>query len=436
VQHSFEALDRPGGFARVELLRPLRSPEFRRLWAGQTVSLIGDGVFLIALAWAAYAVWNAPAALAVIGIAMTVPTIAFLLVGGAISDRVDRRIVMVCSDVVRALVVGGITALSLAHALSFPVLAALTAVYGGATAFFTPAFESSVPCIVAEHDLAQANSLDQFVRPAALRLVGPALGGWLVSALGADIAFALDAATFVASAVAISSLRPIRSGGTVPTSTRAAIADGLRFVRRHVWLWGTLLSAAIAYLAFLGPSEALLPYVVKNELHASASALGFVFAAGGVGAVGAAVVMAQFGQPKRDITFMYAVWTLATLAVAGYGLARSTAQLMLACLAFNAFEVAGTVVWMTIKQRNVPRELLGRVSSLDWLISIGLLPLSFALVGPAVSVAGVKATLLAAALIGAAATLGALFLPGMRDIEANRRPSPPAGRMVRDHALP
>jgi DHA3 family tetracycline resistance protein-like MFS transporter len=422
VQSSFEALDRPGGFARVELLRPLRSPEFRRLWSGQTVSLVGDGVFLIALAWAAYAVWNAPAALAVIGIAMTVPTIAFLLVGGAVSDRLDRRVVMVCSDVVRALVVGGIAALALAHALDFVALAALTAVYGAATAFFTPAFESSVPCIVPEHDLAQANSLDQFVRPAALRLVGPALGGWLVSALGADVAFALDAATFVASAAAIASLRPIRSGGVAPESTRTAIADGLRFVRRHVWLWGTLLSAAIAYLAFLGPSEALLPYVVKNELHASAGALGFVFAAGGVGAVGAAVVMAQVGRPRRDVTFMYAVWTAATLAVAGYGLARSTGQLMVACLAFNALEVAGTVVWMTIKQRNVPPELLGRVSSLDWLISIGLLPLSFALVGPVVSLAGVRATLVGAALIGAAATLGALFLPGMRDIETPGRP--------------
>jgi MFS family permease len=433
VQHSFEGLDRPGGFARVELLRPLRSPEFRRLWAGQTVSLVGDGVFLIALAWAAYATWNAPAALAVIGIAMTIPTIALLLVGGTISDRVDRRVVMVGSDVVRAMIVGGIAALALVHSLSFPLLAGLAAVYGGATAFFTPAFESSVPCIVPEHELAQANSLDQFVRPAALRLVGPALGGWLVSALGADVAFAVDSVTFVASAVAIFSLRPIRSGGTTPTSTRAAIAAGLQFVRRHMWLWGTLLSAAVAYLAFLGPTEALLPYIVKNQLHASASALGFVFAAGGVGAVGAAVVMAQIGHPKRDVTFMYVVWTLATLTVAGYGLARSTAQLMLACLAFNALEVAGTVVWMTIKQRNVPGELLGRVSSLDWLISIGLLPVSFALVGPAVSLVGVRATLVGAALLGGAATLGALFLPGMRDIEQDRRPASQPRRILRDH---
>jgi len=349
---------------------------------------------------------------------MTVPTIAFLLLGGAVSDRVDRRGVMLFSDTARCIVVAIIAGLSLTHALTFPALAVMVALYGAATAFFTPAFEAFVPSVVASSDLAQANSLDQFVRPAALRLVGPALGGWIVSSFGAETAFALDAATFAVSTVAIFSLGPIRSTavrGSV--STGRAIADGLRFVRRHVWLWGTLLSAAIAYLAFLGPSEALLPFVVKNDLHASAGSLGLVFAAGGVGAVGAALVMSQIGQPKRDVTFMYVCWTLATLAVAGYGLATATAQLMVACLVFNALEVAGTVVWMTIKQRHVPSDLLGRVSSLDWLISIGLLPLSFALVAPAADVVGARTTLVAAAGIGAAATLGALFLPGMRDIE-------------------
>ena len=89
--------------------------------------------------------------------------------------------------------------------------------------------------------------------------------------------------------------------------------------------------------------------------------------------------MGQRGLPRRDITFMYVAWTLATLAVAGYGLAGAVWQLMLASLAFNALETAGTIVWATAKQRHVPAALLGRVSSLDWLISIGLLPLSFAL---------------------------------------------------------
>jgi DHA3 family tetracycline resistance protein-like MFS transporter len=120
------------------------------------------------------------------------------------------------------------------------------------------------------------------------------------------------------------------------------------------------------------------------------------------------------------MTVMYATWTVATLAVAGYGLATAAWQLMLACLVFNALEAAGTIVWATIKQRHVPGPLLGRVSSLDWLISIGLLPLSFALTAPVAAAVGARATLVGAALIGAAVTLGAYFLPGMTDIERER----------------
>ncbi len=107
-----------------------------------------------------------------------------------------------------------------------------------------------------------------------------------------------------------------------------------------------------------------------------------MFAAGGLASVVAAVTVGRRGLPRRDITFMYAAWTLATLAVVGYGLASSVWQLMLAAAAFNSLETVGTIVWATAKQRHVPGHMLGRVSSLDWLISIGLLPLSFALTGP------------------------------------------------------
>ena len=127
--------------------------------------------------------------------------------------------------------------------------------------------------------------------------------------------------------------------------------------------------------------------------------------------------MGQRGHPRRSVTFMYASWTLATLAVAGYGFASTSWQLMLACLFFNALETAGTVVWATIKQRHVPASLLGRVSSLDWLISIGLLPLSFALTAPIAAAAGARATLVGAAAVGGLFTFGALFLPGMRDLK-------------------
>jgi DHA3 family tetracycline resistance protein-like MFS transporter len=428
MQHSFEALDRPGGFARVGLLRPLRGRDFRLLWAGQTVSLVGDGVFLVAMAWTAFQLWNSPASLSIVGIAMTVPTIACLLLGGAVSDRLDRRRVMIAADAVRAVAVGLLGVLDLAHLLGFATFAALVAVYGAATAFFTPAFEAYVPGVVAREELAQANSLDQFVRPGALRLLGPALGGWTVAAVGGGGAFALDAVTFAASIGALAAIRPVRGRAAEGVSTGAAIADGLRFVRRHAWLWATLLSAAIAYLAFLGPTEALLPFVVKDELHASAVALGLVFAAGGVGAIGAALVMGQRGHPRRDVTFTYVCWTIATVAVVGYGLGRSVAQLMVACLVFNALEAAGTIVWATIKQRLVPSGLLGRVSSLDWMISIGLLPVSYALTAPVAGLVGVRATLVGAGAVGAAVTLAALFVPGVRDVERTATSAPPGWR--------
>lgn len=437
MQHSHEALDRPGGFSRINLIAPLRNRDFRLLWAGMTVSLLGDGIFLIAMAWQAYELWNAPAALALLGIGMTIPTIAFLLPAGVLSDRLDRRLLMLCSDIGRAVVISALAALTLTGLLTFWQLVVLVALYGVGTAFFTPAFEAVVPDIVPPEDLAAANSLDQLVRPIALRLAGPALGGVLVAGAGTGVAFAVDAATFVVSAAAVAFTRPPPYARSEHVdSSLGAVKEGLRFIRTRVWLWGTLGSAAIAYLAFMGPAEVLLPYIVKNELEASARDLGLVFAAGGIGAVGAALIVGQHGHPRRDVTTMYATWTLATLAVAGYGLATSSWQLMVACLLFNALETAGTILWATIKQRHVPASMLGRVSSLDWLISIGLLPLSFALTAPAVALVGAQTTLIGAALIGGVFTLGALFLPGMREIEGIAAEVDSAADRARAHIEP
>ncbi|MGZ4461494.1 MAG: MFS transporter [Gaiellaceae bacterium] len=419
MQHSHEALDRPGGFSGHNLLSPLAQRDFRVLWSGMAVSLVGDGIFLVAMAWESYRLWNAPAALSIVGIGMTVPTIVFLLAGGVVSDRHNRRRVMLCSDIVRALAVAALAGLALAGTLRFWQLVALVAVYGGATAFFTPAFEAIVPDLLPAAELPAANSLDQLVRPIALRLVGPLLGGVLVS-LSSGLAFAVDAGSFGASTMAVLAVRPLGRAASGQSSNLGAVMEGFRFIGRRPWLWGTLASAAIAYLLFLGPSEVLLPYIVKNDLHASATALGLVFAAGGVGAIAAALVMGHCGHPRRDMTVIYLTWTVATLALAGYGVSTATWQLMVACLVFNGLETAGTIVWITVKQLHVPRAMLGRVSSLDWLISIGLLPVSFALTAPAAGALGVRTTMVGAALLATAITFAALFLPGMRDIEGAR----------------
>ena len=417
MQHSYDGLDRPAPLDRGNLLSPLKHRDFRILWMGMAVSLIGDGIFLIAIAWESYTLWNTPASLAIVGIAITVPMIGFLLIGGVISDRRDRRRVMVWADSLRAASVAILAVLALAGALQYWELVALVALYGVGTAFFTPAFEAMVPNLLPTEDLTSANSLDQFVRPIGLRFVGPVVGGALV-AVSSGLAFAVDAASFAASLVAVVAISHRGTHcGDLPQTNRAAIMEGLRFVRNRVWLWGTLLSAAIAYLVFLGPAEVLLPYLVKNDLHGSAGTLGLVLAAGGVGAIGAAIYMGRHGHPRRDVTVMYGAWTLATLAIVGYGLATSAWQLMITCLIFNALEAAGTIVWATMKQRHVPGSMLGRVSSLDWLISIALLPLSFALTAPVAAALGVRTTLICAGVVGAAVTFGAYFLPGMRDIE-------------------
>jgi MFS family permease len=421
MQHSYDGLDRVGGFTRVRILAPLRHRDFRLLWSGMCVSLLGDGIFFVALAWQVYKLSNVPSALAAVGIVMTVATIAFLLLGGVVSDRIDRRRVMLAADVVRCVAVGLIALLSAVGQLRLWQIVALAGLYGAATAFFDPAFDAIVPDILPGEALAQANSLDQFVRPLALRLAGPAIGGVLIAALGTGFAFGADAATFAASAAALLSMtaRPLASRGHTKSLNRD-IRAGFSYVRRHAWIWATLVSAAIAYLLFMGPTEVLVPFLVKNELRGNAADLGLVFAAGGVGSLGCAVVLGQRGLPKRDVTWMYIFWTVATFAVAGYGLANALWGLMLASLAFNTLETAGTIIWATAKQRHVPASLLGRVSSLDWLISIGLLPASFALTGPVSGAIGVRTTLIGAGVIGGLVTIAALFVPGVRAIE--RRP--------------
>lgn len=420
----------------LRLLAPLRLRDFRLLWVGMTVSLVGDGIFLVAMAWQVFELTDAPTALGLVGAAMTVPHVVFLLAGGVVSDRLDRRRVMIAADVLRGAAVGLLGILAATGSIELWHMLVIVAFYGAGTAFFGPAFDAIVPDLVPDDLLTQANALDQFVRPAAWHLLGPALGGWLIAAWGTGGAFIADALTFLVSIVAVMRMRP-RLPGTPADASDSVIRDvreGFAYVRSQVWLWGTFLAATVAYLMFWGPVQVLLPYIVKHDLGGSPEALGFILAAGGVGAIFGAIVMGARRQPRRFITFIYVVWTLSTLAVAGYGLARHSWQAMVASFAFNALEAAGTIVWATTKQRLVPGRLLGRVSSFDWLISIALLPISFALAGPVAQALGARATLVGAGVIGGIATLAFLFLPGMRETE---RAAAPAATMeeLRDPVL-
>jgi MFS family permease len=402
-----------GGLA---LLRPLRHRDFRLLWIGASASLLGDGVFLVALAWQALALRRGPGGLALLGVCATLPQLLCVVFGGVISDRYDRRRVLLVADVARTVAVGAVAVIGLAGQLRLWQLAVLSIVYGAGAGFAAPAFDAIIPGLVDDDVLEEANALDQFLRPMMLRLAGPAAGGLLVAVAGAAGAFLLDAATFALSAVCLLLMRSrAPSGNAGGGSLLSEAREGLRFVRSRVWLWGTFSSAAIAYLLFIGPTEVLLPYLIRTELHSSARVLGMVLAAGGVGAVAAALLVAQTGLPRRQFTFMYLTWTVATFAVACYGLATRSWQLAVTCLLINAFEAAGTVAWATTKQRLIPETLLGRVSSLDWCISIALLPVSYAVTAPVAAALGARATMIGAGVLGGVVTLGAMFLPRMRE---------------------
>jgi MFS family permease len=406
---------------RVRIVAPLAHRDFRRLWSGLVISLLGDGIFFVAVAWQAYALDNRPSALALVGVFAAAPQVLLLLVGGVISDRIPRRTILVTSDLARGAALALLAVIGWSGALQLWHLCIAAIVIGAGAAFAAPAFDAIVPELVAEEELQHANGLDQFLRPVALRLIGPALGGVLVAVAGSSGAFAIDAASFVFSAWCLSRISPpsiVVAADTdsddETTSLWADLREGLHYVRSNVWLWGTFVAATFSYLLFLGPTEVLLPYLVKNQLHGGAGSLGFVLGAGGVGALAAAAIVGQRDSFRRPITFMYVAWGVATLLVAGYGIATQTWQLAVLALVINGFEAAGTVAWVTLKQHHVPREMLGRVSSIDWFVSTSLTPLSYALTPVAAAVLGVRTTLVVAGLLGAVVTIGFLFLPGMR----------------------
>lgn len=410
---------------RLRILEPLRERDFALFWTGWTVSLVGDGFFLVAIAWQVYDIWNVPTALGIVGAAEMLPLVAFVLVGGVVSDRFERRMVLIAACAVRGACVAVLGVLALAHAIELWHIVVLAAVYGAGQAFQGPAAGAIIPDLVPARLLVQANSLSQVVRQLAFAFVGPAVGGLVVRGVGVGTAFLLDAASFGFAIVMLALLRSrppaaIRSGEA--TSMRRDIVEGLHFVRQHVWLWGTLAWALVALFLVFGPFQVLLPYLVRNELGGDAGDLGLIFAFGGLGALVVSLTIGQIGLPRRHITFMYLAWGIASLQIAAYALTHAPWQAMAVSFFGEAGWAAGILVWITLMQRVVPTELLGRVKSLDWLVSTGLVPVSLAVTGPVAGWLGVKPVLIGAGVGASVLTALFYFLPGMRDTEQDGHP--------------
>jgi DHA3 family tetracycline resistance protein-like MFS transporter len=419
----------------IRLLEPLAERDYRFLVAGALVSLLGDGFFTIALAWQVYEISNVPTALSIVGVAWTLPLVLFILLGGVFSDRYDRRLLMIGADIVRAAAIGLLGLLSVLGVLQLWHVVALIAFVGAGDAFFNPASTALVPDLLEADRLPQANALFGLIRPLMVRLIGPAVGGFVIAAIGAGAGFLVDAGSFLVSAVAVLAIRAHPMGEVAGRGLRQTVTEvraGFAFVWANPWCWATLVSGLFSLLVFVGPVNVLLPYRVKNDLGLGPEALGAIFSLSGIGSIAAAIVIGQRGLPRLFVTVMYAAWSIGVALFAGYGLMTALWQGLLVGFASAVLFQVGQIIWTTMLQQLVPRELLGRVSSLDWLMSIGFVPLSYALTGPVAAWLGTSKTMIAGGLLGAVLMGALLFVPGVRDPErvGAARPDARDGRAV------
>lgn len=408
---------RPVLAARVRLSASvLGFRDFRLLWTGQTISTIGDQIFPIAVAIKVLDAGGGASALGLVLGARWLALVLFVLLGGVYADRLPRKLVMMGSDAFRGVTVLGL-ALTPGH-VPLWVLVGLVFLVGGGEAFFRPAYGAILPSVLPHERLGAGNALTSVsMRSAAV--IGPAVGAVVVAAVGPRPAFVLDAATFAASFLTLLRLHEPAFTPGPPQSMLGDVREGLVAVWRRRWVAAVLALAAVQLMFVLAPETVLLPIIGRREFHTDAvfgTALA-VFAGGGV--IGAFVALRW--RPRRPgLVGMLGILPMTLLPAA---LATPFSRWWI----FAAYFLAGVglepflVFWQVALQREFPLDLLARVTSVDWLCSFALMPLGFALTGPAVSLVGEAGVLWFGAAVAFVPTLLVLRVPGLVEF---RTPAP------------
>ena len=385
----------PGG-----IFHALRHRDFRLLWAGQTISLIGDGLFKVTITWQALELSSSASALALITIARSIPRLAFLLIGGAVSDRIPRRKLMLIADTVQMVGVGAIAVLVATGEVQLWHLASLSALIGLAQAFYLPSITAITPELVPREDLVQASALRSGSQMLAYDFIGPAIGGVLVAALGTAPSFGINAASFAASVVALLAIRRRPTPAlTQDRDLRRDLMEGLGYVRSQRWLWISLVVVGISNLAFSSALSILIPLHVKTNLGGGPSELGAYFAAIGLGGGIAVLTTAGMRSGQKHVPASFSAWGISALAITGAGLSPWIAGVVVCGLAIGAGLQYGNVMWESLLQSAVPGRLLGRVTSFDWFVSLALEPLGLGIAAPIATVIGAAPALVAAGVM-------------------------------------
>jgi len=399
----------PGGLGRI--FRPLTRRDFRLLFSGETISLLGDQFHFVALAWLTLQITGSGLALGTVLLIAGLPRAVLVLVGGVAADRFSPRSIMLASNAMRAVVAALLTVLVVTGTVELWMLFILAFVFGAVDAFFWPSMGAIVPMLVTDDDLPGANGLMQGSQQLT-GLIGPALAGILVAAAGTAWAFGIDAASFAVAAVALFFI----AGGRRPTvigehqsGLLQTIRSGFAYVWRDPAMRSLIILSAVLNFAINGPISVGIAWLADNQFEGGAQAFGFILAAFGAGALGGAIVAGSLGSVRQLGWLTIAGSIVMGVALGLVAFAESTVVVMALGFAIGVavgFLNVRIVAWL---QSRTPEDMMGRVMSLVMLGGVALSPLSMALTGVlvdvglvAVAFAGGGALIVLAALVGIA----------------------------------
>jgi MFS family permease len=403
----------------MTVFRAFSNRSFVLLWSGQTISRLGDSLFTIALAWWVLQKTGSAAAMGVVLICSTVPMLLLLLFGGAAVDRLPRVRLMLASDLLSAGTIGLIAFLALQQWLVLWQVFIMSAIFGIVEAFFYPAYTAIIPDVVPAEMLPSANSLRSISLQAA-QIVGPAIAALLIALGGPWLAFAIDGLSFIVSAaclLALPRLPELHSPAEKEAGVLQDVREGISAVLQSPWLWLTLVIASVSTIFLSGPFDAVLPLLVKQHFGEQVGVFALFTSLSALGSIGAAFWLGRFKRLRRRGPLTYGAWVMAALMILVMGLPLSVMGVSLAFVIWGVALTSLGLAWVNMLQEFVPSNLLGRVSSIDLLVSSGLTPVGYGLAGIAADHFGASPVFIASGAIAAFVIALGLLHPAIRAID-------------------